>query len=59
MFKIGLGFIGQTAERARRLLAVWSGWADLNRRPPRPKRGALPYCATPRYSEDEYNAVTA
>ena len=25
-----------------------SGWADLNRRPPRPKRGALAVCATPR-----------
>ncbi len=28
-----------------------SGRADLNRRPPRPKRGALPNCATPRADE--------
>ena len=26
---------------------VWSGWADLNRRPPRPKRGALPAALHP------------
>src|SRR2546426_5539856 len=26
----------------------WSGWPDLNRRPPAPKAGALPGCATPR-----------
>ena len=26
-----------------------SGWADSNRRPPRPKRGALASCATPRW----------
>src|ERR1700722_7127713 len=26
----------------------WSGWRDLNPRPPRPERGALPSCATPR-----------
>ena len=26
----------------------WSGWADLNRRPPAPKAGALPDCATSR-----------
>ena len=26
----------------------WSGWADLNRRPPEPHSGALPGCATPR-----------
>ena len=24
------------------LSARWSGWPDLNRRPPRPERGALP-----------------
>ena len=29
-----------------------SGWADLNRRPPEPHSGALPGCATSRYSFD-------
>ena len=28
----------------------WSGRADLNGRPPAPKAGALPGCATPRHS---------
>ncbi len=27
---------------------TWSGWPDLNRRPLRPERSALPSCATPR-----------
>src|ERR1051326_5469405 len=27
----------------------WSEWQDLNLRPPRPERGALPGCATLRY----------
>src|SRR3972149_7839902 len=27
---------------------LWSGRADLNRRPPEPHSGALPGCATPR-----------
>jgi len=27
----------------------WSGRPDLNRRPPAPKAGALPGCATPRH----------
>ncbi len=40
-------------ERADRL----SGWADLNRRPPRPKRGALPTALHP--DDDEYNARIA
>lgn len=31
----------------------WSGWADLNRRPPRPKRGALPTALHP--GRPEYN----
>jgi hypothetical protein len=31
-----------------------SGWADSNRRPPRPKRGALPAALHPGLSE--YNA---
>ena len=29
-------------------LEVWSGRLDLNQRPPAPKAGALPGCATPR-----------
>lgn len=29
----------------------WSGWWDSNSRPPRPKRGALANCATPRGAE--------
>src|SRR6266567_9483737 len=29
--------------------AIWSGRPDLNRRPPAPKAGALPGCATPRH----------
>ena len=37
-------------ERAKR--EEWSGRADLNRRPPAPKAGALPGCATPRSSPD-------
>src|SRR5215469_14055672 len=28
---------------------VWSGRGDLNSRPPAPKAGALPGCATPRH----------
>ena len=30
---------------------LWSGRPDLNRRPPRPERGALPSCATSREVE--------
>ena len=30
-----------------RVSAIQSGWADLNRRPPRPKRGALPTAPHP------------
>src|SRR4029077_7688071 len=29
---------------------IWSGRGDLNARPPAPKAGALPGCATPRFS---------
>jgi hypothetical protein len=29
-------------------LTAQSGWLDLNQRPPAPKAGALPSCATPR-----------
>ena len=35
--------------QARLLKNQWSGRDDLNVQPPRPKRGALPSCATPRY----------
>jgi hypothetical protein len=31
------------------LLARWSGRLDSNQRPPAPKAGALPGCATPRH----------
>ena len=34
----------------RKRRGIWSGRRDLNPRPPRPKRGALPGCATPRQS---------
>src|SRR6516162_4576595 len=33
-------------------LLAWSGRADLNGRPPAPKAGALPGCATPRHLHD-------
>ncbi len=36
-----------------------SGWSDLNRRPPAPKAGALPSCATARASSFWQKAVTA
>lgn len=39
----------------RSRLTVKSGWADLNRRPLRPKRSALANCATPR--RVEYNRI--
>lgn len=35
----------------------WSEWPDSNLRPPRPKRGALPGCATLRLSEPVGRAV--
>ena len=38
-------------------VATQSGWADLNRRPPRPKRGALPTALHP--DQVEYNAELA
>jgi integrase len=34
---------------------TWSGWPDLNRRPLRPERSALPSCATPRRPRTESN----
>src|ERR1700732_4098024 len=33
------------------LAKYWSEWQDLNLRPPRPERGALPDCATLRLTE--------
>src|ERR1700736_133811 len=35
----------------------WSEWKDLNLRPPRPKRGALPGCATLRQGQT-YSSTT-
>ena len=32
--------------RSGKALKCWSEWQDLNLRPPRPERGALPDCAT-------------
>jgi hypothetical protein len=34
---------------------VWSEWQDLNLRPPRPERGALPDCATLRSQSGPYS----
>ena len=39
---------GQSSRPEKSLSFDWSGWRDLNPRPPRPERGALPSCATPR-----------
>ena len=39
---------GQKHERTIRTGSVWSGREDLNLRPLRPERNALPGCATPR-----------
>jgi hypothetical protein len=35
---------------ARAASSIWSGREDLNLRPPAPKAGALPDCATPRHT---------
>jgi hypothetical protein len=32
----------------------WSGWQDLNLRPPAPKAGAIPSYATPRKNKKQY-----
>ena len=37
------------SRRSVRASSVWSGREDLNLRLPRPERGALPGCATPRF----------
>jgi hypothetical protein len=39
---------GEATCGARKWPVTWSGWPDLNRRPLRPERSALPSCATPR-----------
>ena len=43
-------------ERTVRTGSVWSGREDLNLRPLRPERNALPGCATPRQKEQNHNA---
>jgi hypothetical protein len=40
----------QGANPCRFSIFKWSGRHDLNMRPPAPKAGALPNCATPRYT---------
>ena len=37
------------------LLIFWSGRDDLNVRPPAPKAGALPGCATPRQETEDHS----
>src|SRR5687767_1814769 len=37
-----------------RATGIWSGREDLNLRPPAPKAGALPGCATPRSGTEVY-----
>src|SRR5277367_329189 len=40
------------------LMRSWSGRGDLNSRPPAPKAGALPGCATPRHEvRNDYKAL--
>ena len=38
--------VGYREEQIAKYLFFWSEWQDLNLRPPRPERGALPDCAT-------------
>ena len=45
------GFSGNFAGK------TWSEWQDLNLRPPRPERGALPGCATLRLEGRSYNGA--
>src|SRR6516225_10073022 len=42
------------AEAAGISANIWSEWQDLNLRPPRPERGALPDCATLRLEVRSY-----
>ena len=46
------------AQGIRKPKTFWSGREDLNLRPPAPKAGALPGCATPRQSEAGLFIVT-
>ena len=41
-------YVNQAGRLAYSPGITWSGWPDLNRRPLRPERSALPSCATPR-----------
>ena len=54
---------GPEAPRARDLVVPgpvpWSGWRDLNPRPLRPERSALPNCATPRVQPAQHSGVPA
>jgi hypothetical protein len=43
----GDGFIKDKTASQKASGFYQSGWADLNRRPPRPKRGALPTALHP------------
>ena len=43
---------------AEPLLSPLSGWSDLNRRPPAPKAGALPSCATARLNSHKLQRKT-
>src|SRR5206468_9625181 len=53
-----LAVTGDGHRRSRRQAgSEWSGRADLNGRPPAPKAGALPGCATPRLSR-RYGPLT-
>src|SRR5258708_10381274 len=38
---------------------LWSGWPDLNRRPPAPQAGALPGCATSRDAHGQTRFVSS
>jgi hypothetical protein len=47
------GFVPHIRPRSRLLYQEsWSEWQDLNLRPPRPERGALPDCATLRLTRN-------
>jgi hypothetical protein len=43
----------KATRRAGKWPVSWSGWGDLNSRPLRPERSALPSCATPRRAEPQ------
>jgi hypothetical protein len=49
-YKIDYSVLGEVFESESYLFdSNWSGRGDLNARPPAPKAGALPGCATPRH----------